>query len=730
MEPGAGTPNSNSNAGVPSSQQYSDSVGKAPAYVPLQPINTPLMQHAIALQQYHFQQSLLNQQLLAQQQAAANAVSVKAAAEEAAARAAQISKFLTGEKAIEGKGNTDEPCLNRERSESQSRPHSPSITHSSKSRSRSRSISSSPVRHRTRRSERERYSSRGFSSYRSRRYYRYGNRGYDNFYSSSRRRDFDRRYHDKDYASYRRKRSRSRSRSRGSRSLSRSKTEKHLLDRSSSWRRGPYRSRSPISDHSTERRLHRISRSPINSSSHTPSPEQSKGSDKRFTGKQSLTPSDGSQNSSGRHHAGSVSRDDDGVTNLQKNDWSEQMYRHREHDISNGKKLSRNDHSSSSVRSGSISTSHSGEKVMESTERSPKLVRSAPESGNCSSHSGSDEEVVSMSLEASEDENMPSKVGDQYHDQKNTQSWKLSGSGKTSDDLGASTSRREKSFEPKVERSYRSEGREPDSRSSHLQNDAGHNLKSTNHVKDSDCCRKIVAEGQIDEIKDQHLLENITEDGLISHSTGRDEYAGLRQEKTDTSSEAGEDMNMNLLPYPTTVGPEKEKESDELERIDDDLNAQIATKRHGKRRSKRRSKSRDRRSKHGKSRHKKHKRKYSDENLKNRHGKHQEEELEGDRHKRVKRERSEEYEKHYRRHKGEDPEETENRHDRKHRRDDSDEDDFLDKSRRRMKRHRSHRKHTRSHKERKQRRKHRDTSSSSSDEYSSSSKDVSSDPDT
>ncbi|CAN6486731.1 unnamed protein product [Victoria cruziana] len=723
MEPGAGASNSNASAGVPSSQQYSGSVGRAPPYAPLHPTNTPLMQHAIALQQYHFQQSLLNQQLLAQQQAAANAVSIKAAAEEAAARAAQISKFLTGERPTGEKEIADEPYSNRDRFESQSRPHSPSISRSPRSRSYSRSISRSPVRYRARHSERERYSSRGYSSYRNRRYYQYGKRGYGDHYNSRQKRDFNNRYNDKDYASYHKNKSRSRSRSRGSRPPSRSRTQKHSLDRSSSQCPVPYRSRSPISDHSTERRLHRVSISPINHNSLTASPEQSNGRDRRLTGKQSLTPDSSSQNSGSRHPAGSVSRDDNGVVSLCKNDRSGEIHRHRVHDIfHHDKRLSRNVHSSSSMRSGSVSTCQSSEKVMESTKRNPKLARSAPESGNCSNSNGSNEEVVSMSLEASEDENMPIEASDQYHDKKTSQNQKFSEDEKIQDVLGALSNKREKSSEPKVERSPRSEDRECDSRSWNTP-DARRHLKPTNHVKDLDYCQKV------DEIKDQHLLENITEDSFNSHSRGREGYGGSGQGKADTSSEVGEDMNMYLLPYPAIGEPANGKEDYELEKADDHLDIQIASKRHGKRRSKRRS-SREKRSKHGKKQHKKHKRKYSDENLKKRHGKHQEVELESDRkyHKRLKREKSEEYEKHNRRHKREDPEEAEKRHRKKHRRDNSDEDDFLDKhkSRRTMK-HRGHGKHEHSYKERKRSRKHRDTSSSS-EEYLSSP--MSSDSDT
>lgn len=54
--------------------------------------------NAIALQQYQFQQLLVNQQMIAQQQAVEHAVSIKATAERAASHAAEISRLLNVEK--------------------------------------------------------------------------------------------------------------------------------------------------------------------------------------------------------------------------------------------------------------------------------------------------------------------------------------------------------------------------------------------------------------------------------------------------------------------------------------------------------------------------------------------------------------------------------------------------------------------------------------------------------
>ncbi|OVA11296.1 hypothetical protein BVC80_1587g20 [Macleaya cordata] len=197
----------------------------------------PTFNNAIALQQYQFQQSLINQQLLAQQQAVAHAVSIKAAAERAAARAAEISKLLNSEKDdvleesyVELAPKKEEPGL-----KSNSRSSSPPLS------SKSKSIS--PVRYGNSRKEHQEYSQRDHSSWTQRNsssYSRYNDhKSYSRF---SYRRDADR-SGGRSYVSYRRNTSRSRRTS----PLPRSMRYRH--DDSRSPRRNYIRSPSPKSGH-------------------------------------------------------------------------------------------------------------------------------------------------------------------------------------------------------------------------------------------------------------------------------------------------------------------------------------------------------------------------------------------------------------------------------------------------------------------------------------------------
>eukprot|EP01018_Ginkgo_biloba_P034958 Gb_29976 [translate_table: standard] len=229
-----------------------------PAQIPPQSFSVSMMQQAVALQQFQFQQALMVQQMVAQQQAAARAVNVKTAADLAVARAAEISKLLKGENAGDEKGKVDESsphsgaCVDRARSVS----GSPSPSRSSRSKSRSpiryrrgHSMSRSPIRYR-----RERYSPREYRNYRGRGYRNYYRGGRGDYSRSSYRRDWDR-ARDRD-CYYRGRRSTSRSRLRRSPTHSRSPRRRH--NRSPSPRRDERRS-----GRSSRRDRSRLSRSPL-----------------------------------------------------------------------------------------------------------------------------------------------------------------------------------------------------------------------------------------------------------------------------------------------------------------------------------------------------------------------------------------------------------------------------------------------------------------------------------
>eukprot|EP00250_Pteridium_aquilinum_P021648 c25190_g1_i2 orf=121-2430(+) len=102
-----------------------------------------MMQQAVAIQQFHFQQALLVQQAVASQHAALQAATAKTASETAVARAAEISKSLniTGndqeEKDTPAKRSPSRPRRSKSPSPIRYRP-----------RHRSRSLSRSPIRYR------------------------------------------------------------------------------------------------------------------------------------------------------------------------------------------------------------------------------------------------------------------------------------------------------------------------------------------------------------------------------------------------------------------------------------------------------------------------------------------------------------------------------------------------------------------------------------------------------
>lgn len=112
-----------------------------------------MMQQAVAIQQFQFQQALLVQQAVASQHAALQAATAKNAQETAAARAAEISKSLNLTTIDQDQKDADAPAK-----------RSPSRTRKSKSRSpiryrqrhRSRSLSRSPIRYRRSRRSRSR----------------------------------------------------------------------------------------------------------------------------------------------------------------------------------------------------------------------------------------------------------------------------------------------------------------------------------------------------------------------------------------------------------------------------------------------------------------------------------------------------------------------------------------------------------------------------------------------
>ncbi|MCO5580921.1 hypothetical protein L7F22_034794 [Adiantum nelumboides] len=111
-----------------------------------------MMQQAVAIQQFQFQQALLMQQAVASQQAALQAATAKTASETAAARAAEISRSLN--------------ITGVEQEEVQDVPAKSTATHSKRSKSpspiryrprhRSRSLSRSPIRYRRSRRSRSR----------------------------------------------------------------------------------------------------------------------------------------------------------------------------------------------------------------------------------------------------------------------------------------------------------------------------------------------------------------------------------------------------------------------------------------------------------------------------------------------------------------------------------------------------------------------------------------------
>ncbi|KAJ7541442.1 hypothetical protein O6H91_10G059600 [Diphasiastrum complanatum] len=246
----------------------------------IQPPITVMMQQAIAMQQFQFQQALLMQQVMASQQAAARAATVKSAAEMAAARAAEISKQLKGSDVEEENEKTADRSASRSKSRSSSRSQSRSRSRS-RSHSRSQSRSRSPIRYRRDRSlsgSPIRYRRDRYSPSRYRDYYGYHNRSrsrYRGYYRGGRgdyswsyyRREWDR-DRGRDYLSHVARRSRSRSRVRR-RSRTRSQSPKYRRDHSLSPRhhreersagRRSKRSRSRETKHSRSSRSLSVSR--------------------------------------------------------------------------------------------------------------------------------------------------------------------------------------------------------------------------------------------------------------------------------------------------------------------------------------------------------------------------------------------------------------------------------------------------------------------------------------
>ncbi|PIA30952.1 hypothetical protein AQUCO_05300055v1 [Aquilegia coerulea] len=158
---------------------------------PLPGAGVPSFNYAIAVEQYQFQQSLVNKQVLAHQQAVAYVASIQTAVE----RAAEISKLLQEETKDLPTEKSEKSSLKREKSKSLSTSPAPQLKPLS-----SRSKSVSPVRCRNGHREHDKQSPTAHRSYRTDRYSsyysRYGDRwGYSR---SSYRRDghFDgRSYH-------------------------------------------------------------------------------------------------------------------------------------------------------------------------------------------------------------------------------------------------------------------------------------------------------------------------------------------------------------------------------------------------------------------------------------------------------------------------------------------------------------------------------------------------------
>ncbi|KAH7285556.1 hypothetical protein KP509_33G033500 [Ceratopteris richardii] len=199
-----------------------------------------MMQQAVAIQQFQFQQALLMQQAVASQQAALQAATAKTASEMAAARAAEISKSLNivgnGEpEAKEASGTKSNPPRSK-------RSRSPSPIRY-RPRHRSRSRSRSPIRYQ--RSRRSRSRSRDRHRYggddRSRTwYYRSG----DDYYRSHSSRHYRERDREYDQRSTHR-RSPSRSKRRASSRSPKSKRERSHSPRSRPEGKNRSRSRSP-----------------------------------------------------------------------------------------------------------------------------------------------------------------------------------------------------------------------------------------------------------------------------------------------------------------------------------------------------------------------------------------------------------------------------------------------------------------------------------------------------
>lgn len=421
----------------------------------------PAVNYAIALQQYHFQQSLISQQLLAQQQAVAHAVSIKAATQQAAVRAAEISKLLNSENNIP-KEKVDEPGSRREELESKSHLRSPSFSRSSKSKS------VSPTRHRNHK-EHERYSPRDNRSYRSSRHSGYyHSHGYGDLMDHSRRSyrgEIDR-YHVRRYSYPHR--------SRGSYSFRYRHTESHSPKHHRAG--SPSEAPRPASRRVLNRRS--MSRSPIDRSSISSSP-------KTLAARRSLSPSEQNQSSSTSSPSMEGRRVRHDETGTEKSNASDIDFRQKEIASIPRKQQRENNHSNPSTRSISTSVDYSSKKTT-SELRHRKVVASklASADKDCSDPSSSDEGSVHRMMVAGYADSMknPTKILDhrrsnhEHVNKSHGEMGPIEGQGlKLHDSMGRSTNRQ---HHMKLNSCSSSLENTPDSGRSKLKSTPEHKTKS------------------------------------------------------------------------------------------------------------------------------------------------------------------------------------------------------------------------------------------------------------
>ncbi|KAL3743338.1 hypothetical protein ACJRO7_018610 [Eucalyptus globulus] len=223
-----------------------------------QSISDPVLQsmHAIAWQQYEFEQSLLSRQLWSQQQAASMEVSIKAVALQAAVQANGISHVLKGGNDISKEEAVKEIQSDRVIEELKSSQKAPSWYSSA-----SKLTSGSPMGHKNDLKEAETWPAEGCTS---ESHYKDDHLDHKDTYQETHG-SRDRRNCSSDYRSHRLHRHRSRSRSKSrvrsrsrrrsrSRYVSRSPPKKYNKGRSRSRTRtrSRYRSRSPPKKHSRD----------------------------------------------------------------------------------------------------------------------------------------------------------------------------------------------------------------------------------------------------------------------------------------------------------------------------------------------------------------------------------------------------------------------------------------------------------------------------------------------